>query len=344
MLVLPSVSRIVRLVAHPDGALRPEHFEIAEVPVQPPTPNEVLVCNRWFRVSISTRLMASKGAQSIKGIPFPPLNLGDTLADGAIGEVVQAPAESDLHPGDLVLHGFGWREYATVPQQDCVRIDARGVDPAVYLGHGWTAYAALTHGVQVHDGDVVFVSSGAGAIGSMAGQIARKLGAGRVIGSTGSEEKARWMKAELGYDEVVIRGATPITQQLAQAAPDGIDVYVDMVGGEPLQAAASLARHGARFVLLGALSAELAAEGAEKLAPVELDTFQLIVRGVTLRGYSACEDDRDGFAEWVRWLSRWQHEGKIISPSSRFQGIEQGPFALSEACAGNLKGVVLVEL
>jgi NADPH-dependent curcumin reductase CurA len=344
IMALPSFSRVVRLVAHPHDALRPEHFEVAEVPVQPPGSNEVLVRNRWFRVSISTRLMASMGAQSIKGIPFPPLKLGDALADGAIGEVIQAPSGCGLHCGDWVSHGFGWREYATVPLQECVRIAHRDIDPAVYLGHGWTAYAALTRGVQVRKGDIVFVSSGAGAIGCMAAQIARKLGAGRIIGSTSSEEKAHWMRQELGYDAVVIRGTAPTAQQLAQMAPEGIDVYVDMVGGEPLQAAASLARDGARFVLLGALSAELADGGADKIAPVELDSFQLIVKGVTLRGYSACEDDRDGFAEWMARLSEWQREGKIVSPSSRFEGIGQAPQALYEACAGRLKGVVLVEL
>jgi NADPH-dependent curcumin reductase CurA len=340
----PSSSRIVRLAAHPDGELQPGHFEIVELPLQPPAAHEVLVRNRWFRVSVSIRLMASKGAQSIQGIPFPPLKLGDALADGAIGEVIQAPAGSGLQPGELVSHGFGWREYAVVPQQDCVRIEARDIDPAVYLGHGWTAYAALTRGVQVRHGDIVFISSGAGAIGSMAAQIARRLGAGRVIGSTSSREKARWMREELGYDAVIIRGTAPLAQQLAEMAPEGVDVYVDLVGGEALQAAASMARDGARFVLLGALGAELAAEGGTKLAPVELDTFPLIVKGVTLRGYSACEDDHDGFAEWIGRLAEWQKSGAMVSPSSRFKGIEQGPVALHEACAGKLKGVVLVEL
>jgi NADPH-dependent curcumin reductase CurA len=343
-MVLPDFSRVVRLAAYPDGPLQPEHFEIVEAPVQSPASDEVLVRNRWFRISTSIRLMASMGAEPIKGIPFPPLKLGDVLADAAIGEVIQAPDGSGLRPGDLVSHGFGWRGYATVPLQECMRMDGRDIDPAVYLGHGWTAYAALTRGVQVRPGDTVFVSSGAGAIGSMAGQIARRLGAGRVIGSTSSQEKAHWMREALGYDAVVIRGAVPMVQQLAQLAPEGIDVYVDMVGGEPLQAAASMAREGARFVLLGALSAELAAEGSGKLAPVELDSFQLIVKGVTLRGYSACEDDHDGFAEWVGRLSEWQRHGNIISPSSRFKGIEYAPQALCEACEGRLKGVVLVEL
>ncbi|MGC1549253.1 MAG: NADP-dependent oxidoreductase, partial [Rhodanobacter sp.] len=238
---------------------RPEHFEIVETTLQLPAAHEVLVRNRWFRVSVSTRLMMSEGIDDIKGIPFPPLKPGDTLADGAIGEVVWAPADSTLQCGDLVSHRLGWREYATISVSECVPLRTSEVNPVAYLGHGWTAYAALTRGVQVRQGDTVFVSSGAGAIGSMAGQIARKLGAGKIIGSTGSQDKALWMKTELGYDEVVIRSTKPFAQQLADVAPDGIDVYVDIVGGEQLQAAAAMAREGARFVLLGALTAELAA-------------------------------------------------------------------------------------
>lgn len=130
-----------------------------------------------------------------------------------------------------------------VREHYCKLIECREPDPAAYLGHGWTAYAALTQGVQVKKGDTVFVSSGAGAIGSMAGQIARLLGATRVVGSTSSSSKARWMQEELGYDAVVTRDGGPMIAQLAKAAPEGIDVIVvDMVGGEQLAAAIKLVR------------------------------------------------------------------------------------------------------
>lgn len=174
--------------------------------------------------------MAQEDAKAAEGIPFPPLNPGDTLADGAIGEVVQTGSGCSLPVGSLVMHPFGWREYAVIHEHDGKLIDCREPDPAAYLGHGWTAYAALTRGVQVKKGDTVFVSSGAGAIGSMAGQIARLLGATRVIGSTSRSSKARWMQEELGYDAVVTRDGGPMNEQLAKAAPEGIDVIVDMVG------------------------------------------------------------------------------------------------------------------
>ena len=140
-----------------------------------------------------------------EGIPFPPLKPGDTLADGAIGEVVQAGSACDIAVGSFVMHPLGWREHALLHEDDCRLIDCSEPDPAAYLGHGWTAYAALTRAITVKDGDTVFVTSGAGAIGSMAGQIARLLGATRVVGSTSSLRKAGWMQETLGYDAVVTR-------------------------------------------------------------------------------------------------------------------------------------------
>jgi NADPH-dependent curcumin reductase CurA len=336
-------TREVRLAAYPTDMLKPEHLVIAEAAQPAPTPNDVVVRNRWFRVSVSTRLMATQGAEDVKGIPFPALKPGDTLADSAIGEVVSCPPQSGLRVGDLVSHPLGWREYATVDASQCVSLGNGPIDPIAYLGHGWTAYAALTRGVQIREGDTVFVSSGAGAIGSMAGQIARKLGAGRVIGSTSTQDKADWMKADLGYDAVVMRNGRPIVDPLAEAAPDGIDVFVDMVGGEQLAAAVAMAREGARFVLLGALTAELHARQSSLLAPVELDSFQLILKGVTLRGYSA-DSDADVFEEWMACVRRWQGEGGFCLTHTRFAGIESAPRALHEACAGKLRGVVIVEL
>ncbi len=340
----PRVSRYVELVAHPEGALQSSHFAIAEAPLPPLAPHQVLVRNRWFRVSVSTRLMASRDAKEINGIPFPPPKPGDALADGAIGEVIAAAPESGLRVGETVLHRRGWRDYAVVDAAQCTVLRRDPIEPAAYLGHGWTAYAALTRGIQVKPGDTVFVSSGAGAIGSMAGQIARRLGAGRVIGSTRSPDKAAWMKEALGYDTVIVDDNRPFVAQLGEVAPDDIDVFVDMVGGEQLSAAVTLAREGARFVILGALVAELRAERSSSIAPVEIDTFRLPIKGITLRGYSADDDKPEAFDEWLQRLDEWRDEQPVQLTCTTFSGLEQGPAALQEACAGKLKGVVMVEL
>ncbi|MGS0896912.1 MDR family NADP-dependent oxidoreductase [Burkholderia stagnalis] len=340
----PRISRQITLAVHPEGRPLSADFAIVEKPLPPLAPRQVLLRNRWFRVSVSTRLMASRDAQEIKGIPFPPLKPGDVLADAAIGEVMVATPESGLQAGEIVLHPLGWRDYAIADAGQCTVLRGEHHDAAACLGHGWTAYAALTRGIRIERGDTVFVSSGAGAIGSMAGQIARRLGGGRIIGSTGSAGKAEWMKQELGYDAVVVRGGAPFAAQLAEAAPDGIDVLVDMVGGEQLSAAVSLAREGARFVILGALAAELNAEHATAIAPATIDTFQFPIKGITLCGYSACEDDPRAFDEWMRRLDAWRREDGIRLPCTVFRGLDHAPQALQDACAGTLRGVVLVEL
>lgn len=331
--------RQVRLARHPEAMIQPSDLVIAETQLPPPGPTDVVVRNRWFRVSISTRLMADHDAQAVEGIPFPALSPGDTLADGAIGEVLACPADSGFMVGDFVSHPFGWRDHAVVPVGQCVALGRGPIEPAAYLGHGWTAYAALTRGTRIRPGDTVFVSSAAGAIGSMAGQIARRLGAARVIGSTGSRDKADWMRADLGYDAAVLRNGGPLADQLAAAAPDGIDVFVDMVGGDHLVAAVGAAREGARFVLLGALTAELDRQGASIVAPAALDSFQLILKDITLRGYSA---DRDiaAFAEWIAW----QRDAGLHFARTMVAGLDDAPQALHDACEGRLRGVVIVAL
>lgn len=156
---LPHTSREIKLKTKPRGLPQAEDFEVVEVPCPVPSGDEVLIRNRYARVSASLRMMISEGAENVEVIPFPALNPGDTLGGEAIGEVVSAPEGSGLAPGDLVMHVQGWREYAVAPAIDCTRLDNSELPlPAAHLAHGWTAYAALTRGVQIRPGDTVFVT------------------------------------------------------------------------------------------------------------------------------------------------------------------------------------------
>lgn len=338
----PRTSREVRLARTPAGRL-PEaaDFEVVQVPMPTPGSGQVLVRNLFFHVYSSVRMLIAGG---VEGTPFTPLRPGDTLGSAAVGEVVQAPADSGLRPGDLVSHWLGFREYCAVSVGACTRLGDVLPDPAAYLSQGWTAYAALTRGVRLRPGDTVFVTGGASSIGSMAGQIARLLGAGRVIGGTGSAAKAEQMVARLGYDAAVVRGGeTPLAEQLAQAAPDGIDVVVDVVGGEPLGAAVATAAEGARFVLIGALAGQLAPETDGNSAPVTLDLFPVLLRKLVLRGYSA-DDDAEHEPGWIERFGEWLRAGRIVFPHERIQGIEAAPDALAGVIHGRYFGTVLVEL
>ena len=141
---LPNFSREVRLTVRPEGLPGTDNFEIVAAPLPVPKEDEALIRNLYFVVSASLRMMISKGAEDVAGVPFPHLHEGDALAGEALGEVVSAPAGSGLSPGDLVLHFSGWREYAAVPATQCIKLPDGLPDPILHLGHGWTAYAAFT--------------------------------------------------------------------------------------------------------------------------------------------------------------------------------------------------------
>ncbi|MEU1369075.1 NADP-dependent oxidoreductase [Streptomyces sp. NPDC005803] len=338
---LPRTAREVRLAATiAEGLPSREHFAVVKTPLPEPGAGQVLVRNRHFLVFPGLRTLIGG---EVDGVPLPPLRSGDVLFGPAVGEVVAGPADSPLRTGDTVAHMLGWREYALVAATECTPLDGALPDPVAYLSPGSAAYGALTRLADVREGDIVFVTGAAGAVGSLAGQMARLLGARRVIGSTGSPEKAERLVSELGYDAVVLRGAGPIAAQLAEAAPEGIDVLVDTVAGEQLVAALGAARQGARFALVGALSGQMSAQRAGGSAPVEIDAFRLFVKGISLRGYSGA-DHPDVEKEWTKRFGDWLRSGEISFPHVRIAGIDRAPQALQEMIEGRHFGAVVVEL
>ncbi|WP_028925098.1 MDR family NADP-dependent oxidoreductase [Pseudonocardia acaciae] len=332
----PTTHREVRLAAaRPNtGPVGPEHFEIVDAPVGSPGLGQVLVRNTHLAMRPLMRsLMAGTR------LPVPPYVPGEVMWGPAAGEVVEGTAE--LPAGTPVAHVQGWREYAVCPA-DRVRVVPEGADPVGQLVQADTAYVGLVGIAGVREGDTVFVSSAAGSVGTMVGQIARLRGAGRVVGSAGSARKVRWLVDELGFDAAFDHREGPVAARLAEAAPDGIDVYFDNVGGEQLQAAVELARPGARIALCGALSGQLG-EGADDTAPVLLDSLVLQSRQITVRGFVTSanpELQREGLREVTRWLRR----GEITVPVRRFQGLDEAPRALLELLRGEHLGNVIVEL
>ncbi|WP_338688268.1 zinc-binding dehydrogenase [Streptomyces acidiscabies] len=409
---MPSTTREVRLSTTPRGLPVPGNLTVVDTPLPAPTGSQLLVRNHYFLVFGGLRTLLGGAAQDT---PVPVLHPGDTLYGPALGEVLHAPDDSPLRPGDLVTHPLGWRDHALVPVDQCTLVDPGFPDPVAQLSSGGAAYGALTRLTGVREGDTVLVTGAAGGVGSLAGQIARLLGAGRVIGTTGSAWKAERLVGELGYDAVVTGGSwrgnsgagsgelahdavvtdgswrgnstagsgesghdaavageswrvnpgtgseksrydadgatrdnsragyREFAAQLAKAAPDGVDVVVDTVGGAQLAGALDVARHGARFALVGALSGQFAEEGAGGSAPVEVDSFRVILKGVSLRGYLGV-DHSDVEAEWTGRFAAWLRAGEIRFPLTRTPGIDQAPQALRNLIEGQQFGTAVVEL
>jgi NADPH-dependent curcumin reductase CurA len=273
---------------------------------------------------------------------MPPFQVGAALDGGAVGEVVESAAEG-FKPGDVVLHGLGWREYALVPARSAAKVDPSVAPVGSYLGAlgmtGLTAYAGLLRSAEFKPGDVVFVSSAAGAVGQVAGQLARLKGAAKVIGSAGSAEKVAFLTGELGFDAAFDYHDGPVHEQLAAAAPDGIDVYFDNVGGDHLEAAiAALNVHG-RIAVCGMISVYNATEPV----PAPRNLPQIIGKRLTIRGLLVSDhgDLRDAFLAEVGPLVA---AGEIKAPETVFEGLEKAPEAFLAMLRGESFGKTLVRI
>jgi NADPH-dependent curcumin reductase CurA len=273
----------------------------------------------------------------------PPFQLDAPLDGGAVGEVVAAGAEVDeVAKGDTVLHGLGWREYALVPGKQARKVDTQIAPPQAYLGvlgmPGLTAYAGLIEVAGLREHDVVFVSGAAGAVGSVAGQIAKQRGH-VVIGSAGSPEKVAYVTDELGFDGAFDYHDGRVVDLLQEAAPDGIDVYFDNVGGDHLEAAITVMNRYGRVAMCGAISQYNSTEpphGPRNMA-------QVVGKRLTLRGFIV-SDHGHLMPDFVREVGTWLSEGRIKYRETVVEGIENAPQAFIGLLRGENTGKMLVRL
>jgi NADPH-dependent curcumin reductase CurA len=231
-------SREIRLKSRPIGMPAVDNFELATVSVPSPAPGEVQAKNLWMTVDPYMR-----GRMIDRPSYVPPFKLGEALQGGAIGEVTSSN-DPQLKPGDLVSTMFGWREAFNAPAATLQKLDTFGLPPQAFLGvagmPGLTAWVGLFKIAGLKAGDVVFVSAAAGAVGSVVCQIA-KIKGHAITGSAGGAEKGAFLK-QIGVDHVIdYKKADNLTEAVLRAAPKGIDVYFDNVGGEHLEAALTAA-------------------------------------------------------------------------------------------------------
>jgi len=328
--------REIHLASRPVGEPTPENFRLVEVDVADPGPGEVLVRNRWMSVDPYMR-----GRMNEARSYAPPYQIGAPLYGGAVGRVEASRADG-LSEGDWVLHELGWREWSRVPAESVTRIDPELAPPQAYLGvlgmPGLTAYVGLLDIAGLREDDVVFVSAAAGAVGSLAGQIA-KLRGHRVIGSAGSPEKVALLIAELGFDAAFDYHDGRPADRLAELAPDGIDVYFDNVGGEQLEAAIGALRTYGRVALCGAISQY----NATAAPPGPRNLGLAVGKRLTLRGFIV-RDHYDRLDAFAAEVGPWVAEGRVRYRETVAHGLERAPDALISLLRGDKVGKMVVEL
>ncbi|MFI7678086.1 NADP-dependent oxidoreductase [Actinophytocola sp. NPDC049390] len=329
-------AREIRLAARPSGWPTDENFAFADVEVPSPGAGELLVRNTFMSVDPYMR-----GRMNDVKSYTPPFELGKALEGGAVGEVVESGVDG-VATGDLVLHNAGWRSHALVSQYTPLT-PIEGVSPSRFLGAlgmpALTAYVGLLDIARFTPGEAVFVSGAAGAVGSVAGQIARLKGASRVIGSAGSAEKVAHLTDDLGFDAAFNYRDGDVGELLAQAAPDGIDVYFDNVGGDHLQAAIDALRTNGRVAVCGSISMY-----NEKQPPPGPRNLHLLVgKRLTLRGFIIL-DHYDRFGAMAEEVGQWLANGELVAEETVVDGLDNAPAAFVGMLRGENTGKMVVRL
>ena len=330
-----STSREIRLASRPKGIPTAANFTLAESTLPPLQAQQVLVQNLFMSVDPYMRGRMNEGKSYV-----PPFAIGQALEGGAIGEVVQSRAEG-FKPGDAVTSSFGWREYFIASPKELHPVSQEIQPLSVYLGAmgmtGMTAWAGL-HLVEVRAGETIFISGAAGAVGNMAGQLAKLRGC-RVIGSPGSMEKVMFLREECGFDLAFDYKVGPILEQLNVEAPDGIDVYFDNVGGEALEAALSALRVHGRIIACGGFSGY----NDEKPRPGPSNLFNITTKRLTMKGLMVF-DWLDRQAEFEKEVGGYFKAGKVKHKETVVKGIDQAVGAFLGLFRGQNVGKMVVEL
>ncbi|MFF2085168.1 NADP-dependent oxidoreductase [Nocardia sp. NPDC058176] len=333
---IPTRTREIHLAARPNGAPVATDFALVERELPELADGQILVRNTWMSVDPYMR-----GRMDDKQSYIPPFELGAALDGSAVGEVIDSRS-ADIAVGTTVSHFAGWREHAVVDAATATPIDPELAAPQHFLGvlgtTGLTAYAALTEVAPVRPGDTVFVSAAAGAVGSVAGRLAKALGAKRVIGSAGGPAKTRKLLDEFGFDAAIDYRAGDLAGQLANAAPDGVDVYLDSVGGEHLKVAIEALNQHGRIALVGAISGYNGATAQQTPDLYLAATKEATLRGMLVTSYFPL------FGDYIAKAAAWLADGTLHTAETVYTGLDQAPAAFLGVLTGANTGKMLVRL
>lgn len=330
-------SREIRLKNRPTGPATEADFELAEVRIPEIAEEEILVRNEYMSVAPYMR-----GRMGERKTYVAPFEIGKPLDGECVGQVIQSRSDK-FKEGDVVLGRKGWRELFVTDGRELVKVDPDTAPIQRYLGvlgmPGFTAYVGLLDIGQPQKKDTVFISTAAGAVGSLVCQIARIKGC-RVIGSTGSDEKVAWLREEAGIDAAFNYKTTEnLFDELPKHCPDGIDIYFDNVGGAHLEAAIESMNNHGRIVLCGMISIYNATRPPR--APRNL--VSAISKRLTLRGFIVF-DHNDRMTSFQQDMDKWLAQGRIRWKESVVQGLENAPKAFLQLFTGESFGKMLVKI
>lgn len=324
----------VVLASYAQGNPKPSDFRVEEVPIPEAGEGEVLLRTLWLALDPLIRFAIDESL--ISGVTH--VKLGEQMYGPTVSQVVVSN-HPDYAPGDIVEYRTGWCEYATVAPDDAgYRGPPRKLDPSLApvqtalgaLGMpGQTAYTGIVDTARVKAGDVVVVSAAAGAVGSIAGQIARILGA-RVVGIAGGPDKCQAL-LDLGFDAAADYKAADFESQLDAALPEGADVYFDNVGGDVTLAVMQRLKRGARMAVCGFTA--YYGVGMEGPGPNKLPGFFRLInsRGLEIKGFAGIMAG----AKPIEDIAGWMNEGRITFPEAVVEGLEAAPKAFSSVFTGN---------
>jgi NADPH-dependent curcumin reductase CurA len=336
------VSREIQLVTRPKGIPTAANFNLIENELEPLTDERILVRNLYMSVDPYMR-----GRMNDTKSYVPPFQLGETMTGSAVGEVIESRAEG-FKAGDIVTSALGWREYFIATAQELHPVNRQIQPLSVYLGMlgatGLTAWAGLNL-VDVQAGDTIFISGAAGAVGNVAGQLAKLRGC-QVIGSAGSADKIEFLQT-CGFvgeaspleNRVFNYKDAPVLEQLNRAAPDGIDVYFDNVGGETLEAALSVLRIHGRIIACGGISGY----NAEKPSPGPSNLFNITTKRLTMKGLIV-SDSLHLLGEFEREVGGYFQAGKLKNKETVVTGIDRAVEAFLGLFDGKNIGKMVVKL
>lgn len=325
------------LKSRPVGKPDENSFELIKDTLPSPNNNEVTVKTHYL--SIDPYLRNTMNEEKFVG---PPAKLGEVFGGGAVGEIIKTNCEF-LRKGDFVSGSWGWQTYANVEANQITKLNPDLAPISTALGvlgiAGLTAYFGMTEIGKLKTGETVVISGAAGSVGMLAGQLAKISGA-RVIGIAGSDKKNEYLKNELGFDETInYRATTNLQSSLQQAAPNGIDVYFDNVGGTTSDAVMPLLNHGARIPVSGQIS-------QYNLQQPELGPrigMYLVKNNALIQGFSFMQY-KSHFPEALELLSKWMKENKLKYKEHIVEGFSNTPSAFQGLFSGENIGKLLIRI